>query len=81
MPEIDEPGDDDALVIACVQELDEFITRNLRRYPLDAIAVAAGTHLEELLGALLEERQCTAEEVHEFLRDIESGVLDPQRRT
>jgi len=61
-------------------ELDEFITRKLRRYPTGAIAVAAGTYLEGLLGGLFEERQCTADQVREFLREIESGVLDPQRR-
>ena len=80
MPEIAEPGDDDAVVIACIQELDEFITRKLRRYPLDAIAVAAATHLAGLLGVLLEEQQCTAAAVRELLRDIESDVLGPQHR-
>jgi hypothetical protein len=80
MPEIDESGDDDTVVIACIQELDEFITRKLRRYPLEAVAVAAGTYLEGLLGALFDEHQCSADEVRELLRQIESGVLDPQRR-
>jgi hypothetical protein len=80
MAEIDESGDDDAVVLACIQELDEFFNRRLRRYPLDAVAVAAGTHLEGLLGVLFDERQCTADEVRELLREIESGVLDPQRR-
>ncbi len=80
MLEIDESGDDDAVGVACIQELDEFITRKLRRYPLDAIAVAAGTYLQSMLGVLFDERQCTADEVRELLREIESGVLDPQRR-
>ena len=31
MTEIEESGDDDTVVIACIQELDEFITRKLRR--------------------------------------------------
>jgi hypothetical protein len=80
MPEIDESGDDDAVVIACIQELDEFVSRKLRRYPLDAVAVAAGTYLAGLLGALFDEHQCTADEVRELLREIESGVLDPECR-
>lgn len=80
MPEVDESGDDDAMVIACIQELDEFIMRKLRRYPTGAIAVAAGAQLEGLLGALFDECLCTADEVRELLREIESGVLDPQRR-
>lgn len=40
MPEIDESGDDDAVVVACIQELGAFVNRRLRRYPLDAVAVA-----------------------------------------
>jgi len=80
MPEIDESGDDEAVVIACIQELDEFIASKLRRYPTGAIALAAGTQLEGLLGALFDERLCTADEVRALLREIESGVLDPQRR-
>lgn len=79
MPESDESGDDDPVVIACIQELDEFVTRKLRRYPLEAVAVAVGTYLEGLLGALFDEHQCTADEVRELLRQIESGVLDSQR--
>jgi hypothetical protein len=80
MTEIEESGDDDAVVIACIQELDEFFTRKLRRYPIDAVAVAAGSFLAGLLGALFDERQCTADDVREFLRQIESGVLDPECR-
>jgi hypothetical protein len=80
MPEIDESGDDDAMVIACIQELDEFVTRKLRRYPVDAIAVAAGSFLAGLLGALFDERQFTADEIRDLLREIESDVLDPASR-
>jgi hypothetical protein len=36
------------------EEPDEFITRKLRRYPINAIVVAAGTYFEGLLGALLD---------------------------
>ncbi|MGA9370187.1 MAG: hypothetical protein WBV35_22200 [Steroidobacteraceae bacterium] len=80
MPEIDESGDDDAAVIACIQELDEFVTRKLRRYPLDALAVAATSFLASLLGALFDERQFTADEIRELLRELETGVLDSERR-
>jgi hypothetical protein len=80
MHDIDESGDDDAMVIACIQELDEFITRKLRRYPIEAVAVAAGSYLAGLLGALFDERQFTADEVREILREIESDILDPSRR-
>ena len=80
MPEIDECGDGEAVVVACIQELDEFVTRKLRRYPLDAIAVAATSFLASLLGALFDERQFTADEIRELLRELETGVLDPERR-
>lgn len=81
MPEIDESGADDAVVIACIQELDEFVTRKLRRYPLDAVAVAASSFLAGLLGALFDERQFTADEVRELLREIESDIFASERRT
>jgi hypothetical protein len=70
---IDEP-DDESVVEGCLQELDEIIM-SLDRYPPAAVAVAMGTYLEGLLGALLDEDQCTAEDVRELLREIEAGVL------
>ena len=71
---IDESGDD-TIVEECIQELDELVM-SLDRYPPAAVAVAIGTYLEGLLGALLDDRQCTAEEVRELLREIESGVIE-----
>jgi hypothetical protein len=65
---------DDAAVEECIEELEELVM-SLDRYPPAAVAVAIGTYLEGLLGALLDERQCTAEEVRELLREIESGVI------
>jgi hypothetical protein len=73
---IDE-SDDDAVVEKCIEELEDLVM-SLDRYPPAAIAVAIGTYLEGLLGALLDERQCTADEVRELLREIEFGVLQPQ---
>lgn len=70
----DEAGDD-AAVEECIQELDELIM-SLDRYPPTAVAVAMGTYLEGLLGALLDERQCTADDVRALLREIESGVIE-----
>ena len=75
MPQIDE-SNDDALVEECIEELDELVMA-LDRYPPAAVAVAIGTYLEGLLGALLDERLCTADEIRELLREIESGVLQP----
>lgn len=73
---IDE-SDDGTVLEECIEELDELIM-SLDRYPSTAIAVAIGTCLEGVLGALLDERQCTAEEVRELLREIEAGVLEEQ---
>jgi hypothetical protein len=72
-----EESDDDAVVEECIEELDELVM-SLDRYPPTAVAVAIGTYFEGLLGALLDERQCTPDEVRELLREIESGVLQPQ---
>lgn len=65
---------DDVLVEECIEELDELVM-SLDRYPPVAVAVAMGTHLEGLLGALLDGRQCTRDEVRALLREIESGAL------
>ena len=76
MSSLDE-SDEDVVIEECIQKLDEFVT-TLDRYPPGAIAVAMGTYLEGLLGALVDERQCTPHEVREFLREIESGILEGQ---
>jgi hypothetical protein len=70
-------SEDDAVVEECIEELDELLM-SLDRYPPAAVAVAVGAYLEGLLGALLDAGQCTAEEARELLREIESGVLQPQ---
>lgn len=70
---IDKSGDDTVLE-ECIEELDELVM-SLDRYPPAAVAVAMGTHLEGLLGALLDEHQCTAAEIRELLQEIESGAL------
>ena len=75
MSPTNEPNDD-ALVEECIEELDGLVMA-LDRYPAAAVAVALGTYLEGLLGALLDERQCTADEVRQLLREIETGVLQP----
>lgn len=58
MPEIDESGDDVAMVIACIQGLDEFVTRKLPGYPLDAVTVAR-PRLEAHPGDAFQCRQTT----------------------
>lgn len=68
-------ADDEALTEECIEELDELIM-SLDRYPAATVAVALSTFLEGLLGALLDEGQCTAEEIRELLREVESGVLE-----
>lgn len=70
-----EASDDEPVVEECIQELDELVM-SLDRYPPAAVAVAMSTYLEGLLGALLDDDQCTAEDVRELLREIEAGVLE-----
>ena len=76
MSEVEEP--DEAAFIACIQELDELVDRKLHRYPLGTIVVAMGTWLASILGALLDESQCTADDIRELLREIESEIFPPQ---
>lgn len=73
---IEEP-DGESVVEECIQELDELIM-SLDRYPPTAVAVAMSTYLEGLLGALLDEGQCTDAEVRELLREIETGAIEAQ---
>lgn len=72
-----EESDDDALVEECINQFEELIM-SLNAYPPTAVVVALGTCFEGLLGALVEERLCTPDEVREALREIESGVLQPK---
>jgi hypothetical protein len=73
---IDE-SNDEPVVEECIQELDELVM-SLDRYPPAAVAVAMSTYLEGLLGALLDEGQCSAEDVRQLLREIAAGVLEEQ---
>lgn len=77
MSRVDE-SDDEAVFVACIQEVDDLVSRRLRRYPTDAIVVAMSTYLAGLLGALLDDSQCTIDDVRKLLREIESEVLAVQ---
>jgi hypothetical protein len=61
--------------VACIQEVDDLVSRRLRRYPIGAIVVAICTCLAGLLAALLNEGVCTVDDVRGLLHDIESEVL------
>jgi hypothetical protein len=65
---------EDTLVEECIEELDELVM-SLDRFPPAAVAVAMGAHLEGLLGALIDEHLCTAEEARALLREVELGAL------
>lgn len=71
---------DGATLEECIEELDELVM-GLDRYPPATVAVAMGTHLEGLLGALLDAHQCTPEEVRKLLREIEAGALEEKAAT
>lgn len=78
MPFIKESDDQDTME-ECIQELDELLM-SLDRYSPTAVAAAIGTYLEGLLSALLDEGQCSAEDVRELLQEIASGVLQEHHR-
>ena len=76
MSEVEDP--DEAVFIACIQELGDLVDRKLRRYPPGAIIVAMASCLVGMLGALVEDSQCTADDIRELLREIESEIFLPQ---
>lgn len=49
-----------------------------RHYPLSAIVVAMGICLAAMVGALLEESQCTPDHIRELPWGIESEIFPPQ---
>jgi len=59
----------------CIEELDELIM-SLERHPPWAVVDAMGTHLEALLRAMLAAGESSAQDVRDFLREIEHGVLN-----
>jgi hypothetical protein len=66
----------DTAVQHCFERLDKLVIR-LQRYPLDAVCVAMGMYLQELLRSMRDEGQCTADEIRDFLREFESVFLEP----
>lgn len=67
----------DSAVRHCFEKIDRLVER-LERYPLEAVALAMGTYLQELFSILLEEGACAAEEIHEYLRDFEARIFEPK---
>lgn len=58
----------------CLDELHEFLAA-LERYAPALVAVAMRVHLSALLQALLEGGVCSAEEVRDFVRELERDAL------
>lgn len=69
----------DATLEECLDELNDFTTAAMRRYAPSVLAVALRGHLGALLQALLEGRQCSAEEVRDFIRELERDALHDLR--
>ena len=59
----------------CLDEINDFV-QTLTRYPPRMIAVAIRAHLEILLRAMLECDLCRSDDIKEFARDLEQGVLE-----
>jgi hypothetical protein len=61
----------------CLDEINDFV-QSLTCYPPRMIAMAIRAHLEILLRAILECDLCTRDDVREFVRELEQGVLDDE---
>jgi wyosine [tRNA(Phe)-imidazoG37] synthetase (radical SAM superfamily) len=70
---LDQPRDALALE-ECLDELSEFLD-TLQRFSPAIIALALRVHLEAALQALIDARECTREEVREFVRGLEREAL------
>jgi hypothetical protein len=68
---------DEGTLEECLDEMNDF-TQTLTRYPPRMIAMAIRAHLEILLRAILECDLCTRDEVREFVRELEQGVLEDE---
>jgi hypothetical protein len=67
----------DSAVRHCFDKLDRAVERMLHNDPIEAVAVAMGTYLQEMFIILLEEGACNVEEVRAYLSEFESLVLKP----
>jgi hypothetical protein len=59
----------------CLDEINDFV-QTLTRYPPRMIALAMRAHLEILLRAMLECDLCRRDDIKEFARELEQGVLE-----
>lgn len=58
----------------CVDEIDDFIDK-LDRHPGSVIAMALRIHLAALLRAMIEDQQCSLQEVRDFLQALEQEAI------
>ncbi len=63
----------------CLDEINEFMA-TLEHYPPKALAIAMSVHLQSVLRALLECELCTPQQVREFVRKLESEVLEGEEQ-
>ena len=59
----------------CLDEINDFV-QTLTRYPPRMIALGMRAHLEILLRAMLEFDLCRRDDIKEFARELERGVLE-----
>ena len=68
---------DEGTMEECLDEMNDFV-QTLTRYPPRMIAMAIRVHLEILLRAILDCDLCTRDDVREFVRELEQGVLEDE---
>ena len=59
----------------CLDEINDFV-QTLTRYPPRMIAMGMRAHLEILLRTMLEFDLCRRDDIKEFVRELEQGVLE-----
>lgn len=71
----DEPATDDLSgeIEECLEEFDQFLG-TLHRYPDTVVAMSLRIHLAALLAAMVDNRICSREDVHEFALALEQDA-------
>ena len=72
------PSSEAPSVEACIEALDETMMQ-LAHHSGRTLAAALAVHLQGVIAVLHERRECSAEEVHQWLEEIVRGVWGDER--
>ena len=71
---LQDPTTTEGAIEECLDEMNDFVA-TLDRYPPTALAVAMSVHLQTVLCALVDCDLCTAEQVKDFVQELERDVF------